>query len=433
MGICFGLHQDYTEASHIADRNFPYLPDSGELDGHPCQESGLFPAKQKMHPKISRRIWDKGSRMDRYFEETLLKGLLLPTGYESDKIEFFHDVSNDAQDGVMACKALGSRNRWAIIAMDVNDMGAQHRKASEKMKNNVPANTAWLGRMSKALDDCCRNACRDGIQKVIEDWCPEERREASSGSVTILPVRPLLVGGDDIVVLCHVAHAVSFVQTVCASFEERSRRLAEEARKDGVELWPATNGGLTISAGILFAPVSLPLSSAIAYADALLASAKGEGRKKAKGTENGPTPACLDWESVTEGLIDTPHARRQRELVFQDKDIGETVELSRRPYCLGDLGKLQKLMAKYREIPSSIRHQVLEGLHAGYWDRQVFSARLGKNQPELMKEIEEGEIPEKPAGRWTREKSGDLFKRHTDVVDAMLLIEEDTRMTWMTA
>jgi hypothetical protein len=50
-----------------------------------------------------------------------------------------------------------------------------------------------------------------------------------------------------------------------------------------------------------------------------------------------------------------------------------------------------------------------------------------------MKEIEEGEIPEKPAGRWTREKSGDLFKRHTDVVDAMLLIEEDTRMTWMTA
>ena len=67
------------------------------------------------------------------------------------------------------------------------------------------------------------------------------------------------------------------------SWEEKLRIANEKYADDGKdakkkELWVATNGELTISAGILYAPVTLPLSEAIDYAESLLASAKSKGR-----------------------------------------------------------------------------------------------------------------------------------------------------------
>ena len=444
VGICFGRHSDYSEAANLANQSFPYLPDKSELDGQPCQESGLYPTQpQKIHPMIAGRVRrkgePKGDRLDRYFEKVLLKGLTLPPGLDAEQCEFFHDVDATSDTGRFACAALGGRNRWAIICMDGNDMGAQHREAAQRWGQKETTYTTWLGKMSKALDDCSRKACRDAMQHVIDAWAKdeEEMRAATDGSsAVILPLRPLVVGGDDIIVLCHVRHAMEFVREACRSFTERSEWECQEARKQGVELWPASkSGGLTISAGILYAPVSLPLASAIPYAESLLASAKCLGRKRRPYGE--ATPACVDWECVTEGLIDTPHARRQRELRFSDGDLdGEIVELTRRPYTISDIGDLMKLVKDYREVPPAIRHQVLPAMRSGYWDRQVFTARLGKHHEALAEALDEGGDREHPKGRWKREKDKNndkIYIRSTDVVDPLLLLEEDARMNWITA
>ena len=57
-------------------------------------------------------------------------------------------------------------------------------------------------------------------------------------------------------------------------------RVFEECSMKNKHLWPATDNGLTISAGILYAPVGLPLHTAIPYAEKLLNSAKTRGREK---------------------------------------------------------------------------------------------------------------------------------------------------------
>lgn len=424
IGICFGCDHDYSEAAHVADRSFPYLPPESDMDGRPCQESGLYPVLGKgVHPMINKRVFQKGDRLDRHFERELQL---------DEKLRFFHDVAADSsEEGCCAAAALGSRNRWAIIVMDGNDMGAQHRIAAEHPDTLLK----WLKLMSPALDDCCRESCHRAIKYVLTKWLGDkdnshEVKDATMPDGTIIvPLRPLLVGGDDIVILCHVHYAFDFVRTVSDAFTELSAQKAEEVRaQHHIELWPATGGSLTVTAGVLFAPVSLPLASAISYTELLLASAKSKGRNKTNGK---PAPPCIDWESVTEGLIDTPHARRQRELIFEDADINARVALTRRPYTLDEFSQLFELRNRYKDIPSTIRHQVLPGLRAGFWDRKVFVARLGKHQQVLIDDLDETEKQAK--GRWKETTEKDNKKcRSTDVVDALLLMEEDSRMSWIT-
>lgn len=427
LSISFGVNEDFSEASHVTDASFPWLPPAAELDGHPCAESGLYPTRDDVHRLVRGRDWQRGEHLSRHLEAEFLDGLAdLADGRA---LEFFHDVSSDTDDGRAGHQALGGRNRWAIVAMDGNDLGAQHRAAGEKWGGDPERLAKWVGRMSAALDACTRGACGDAVRAVFTAWRDELRQGNQAGSSMVVPFRPLLVGGDDIVVLCHVNHALRFVKTACEAFCSRSRSAAEDARKDGIELWPGTGGELSITAGVLFAPLSLPLATAIPYAESLLASAKGRGRTHAG---PGPSPACIDWESVTEGLLDTVAARRARELRFLDKDNGETVSLTRRPYTLDELAGLKDAMQSYREIPTTIRHQVLPSLRAGFWDRQVFLARLGKHSDHraLVSDLQESEEPAgKPKGRgWVRDH--ETRERQTNVLDALLLLEEDRRMSW---
>ncbi|MFO7535398.1 MAG: hypothetical protein R6X19_06910 [Kiritimatiellia bacterium] len=428
MSICFGVHEDYSEAAHLADRSFPYLPGPNELEGQPCPESGLYPTVDDSHPMIAKRIGDGDVRLDHRFEKDLLVGLTLPDARPSAQFEFFHDVSPDSKKGRIASQALGDRNRWAIVTMDGNDIGAQHRDASSRWGKEPETFLKWLQAMSRALDECSRHACRDAIQHIISLWVKEhsgDMQAGQKGAVT-LPLRPLIVGGDDIVVLCRVEYAMEFVKLACQAFEERSAFKSEQAGKAGITLWPATNGRVTLTAGILYAPISLPLATAIPYAELILASAKKKSREHKPGEA---APACVDWESVTEGLLINPHTRRQGEMLFWDEDIQKTVQLTRRPYTLREMEDLLQLVEAYRKTPNTIRHQVLPHMKAGYWDRQVFTARLGKNQERLANDLGKGGSHLSPGGRW-KHKEGKEWS--IDVIDALLLLEEDSRMDWKT-
>jgi hypothetical protein len=445
LGICFGRDRDYSEAAQLADQTYPWLPSDDQMEGYPCPASGLYPVanKDKPHPKIQARDWSRGSRVSRRFEEFLLKEFTLKGVDGPATLEFMHNVSmHDEEDpeGQFGCEALGSRNRWAIIAMDGNDMGLQHKEGSKKFTDTASF-TQWLSKMSGALDECSRTACKDAAKEVLGEWADSEAgrkhiqecMRKNDGRV-ILPFRPLIVGGDDIVVICHVSYAMKFVQAASAKFNKLSKEKAEQ----NSDLWPATGDELTISAGVLFAPVTMPLATAIPYTEALMASAKKKGRDA-----NGKlSPACVDWEAITEGLLDTPAARRQREFRFKDESNSEIIELTRRPYTLArfndedGLKELIELSERYKEVPGTIRYQVLPGLRQSYWDRQVFIARLGKKKSlqNLVNDLlEEKEKKDSTPNRWKRKPGDTEQTRTTDVVDALLLLEEAARMTKETA
>jgi hypothetical protein len=292
--------------------------------------------------------------------------------------------------------------------MDGNDMGSQYRKKVEQTKDG-DIDFDWLKGMSEALDTITKQATCAGILAVVKEW------QDDGGKGNILPIRPIVVGGDDITVLCHCKYAFDFVKEVSRAFNKNSKLYSQ--------YWVATGGKLTISAGVLFAPVSYPLSTAIPYAEALLSSAKGKFRVK-EGSEQA-SPASIDWESVTEGLLDTPAARRQRDLIFYDKGAGYGLKLTKRPYLLTEFEKLQKLAADYSDIPATIRASFLPGLHQPLNDRLAFYARIKKNYSDIFDEL--NEFSGAPDGNAWKKSTENYYQ--TDIIDAFLLLEEQNRMT----
>jgi hypothetical protein len=339
---------------------------------------------------------------------------------------FFSDVSpeigND-QDGdhpgILGRAALGNRNRWAVVAMDGNDLGSQFRALGAE-------DLAGRATRAKAVDEIGREAFLRATAELIRTWVnrfPEQARKASGESpegqaITVLPIRPLVIGGDDIIAICHPALAVPFVRTAIRCFEEASARHAA--------LWKLTGGKLTVSAGILFAPTGYPLHTAIPYAESLLGSAKGLGR--ALRNEGAPPPACIDWESVTEGLLDTPTARRRRELQFIDADRATSTEvrLTSRPYPDSRLDELFRLVAFFdnERIPATTIHGLQAGLRQGYFGRLAYRARIGKNHPQLAAMIDE----DGPRSRWKLKKSSAGEYLTLDVLDAVSIWKEEARL-----
>ena len=434
LDVRFGQDADYSKAAQQANELHPFLPSA--LDGHPCNLSGLYPVsagngggrERANHEVVERRIFNRGDKMWRYFEERLLKGIDLGPELKPENARFLSNVDSTDESGRAGAAALGGNNRWAIIAMDGNDMGSHFRaKASE-------ADKEWTRSFSLALDASSFRAAQAGIQRVVAKWSVDSRATATSApkdeGLDVIPIRPLVVGGDDLVMLCHTRYAFDFVEAAMSAFESESELKDKEYRgKQGKgTLWPATDGRITISAGVLFASTSLPLHLALPYAELLLASAKSRGRENP--TSGAPSLACIDWEQATESLLDTPADRRNRELRFIDGDLsGVEVKLTQRPYTMDAFGKLRKWVSSdegLADMPNSLVQSLREGLHSGYWDRQIFAARLGKNWTQLEKALGETEFSIPIGSRWKTEGGNKV--RTTDLLDAVLIHEECERM-----
>lgn len=457
VDIRFGMSESYDDASKHAENLFPYIPDN--LSGsYPCNISGLYPVatSEGEHPIVRKRLFNRNAEKDsdeykmyRYFENRLLKKeglaqLLEPENSErAEKLEFFHNVSttddqgNDDWDGDIGAKVLGDRNRWAVICMDGNDMGSQMTAKHKELENDPDIGhkmSAWVKAMSAAIDRCSIEATKAGIKAVYDKWVDsDDQQNLDDDEKFVLPIRPLVVGGDDITLLCHVSFAITFVKAACQKFNEVSRLENENSLKVlGASIWPATGGEISISAGVLFCPVSLPLHSAMAYTEALLASAKTRGRKVkteqvAKGqSANRPTPASIDWENITDSVIETPAIYRRRHLYFKDPEINKNVSLTRKPYTLEEFNAVEDLVQKYKNIPTSIRHKILPALCKSRNDRMAFIASIAKNYKDLAIDLaEEGFkiFGDKPS-KWIPENN----EISTSVIDALQLLEEDKRM-----
>lgn len=468
VDIRFGIDENYDQASKHATDLYPFIPQdlSG---GFPCNVSGLYPVDSPKgeHPIVKARLFNRSAprdseeyKMFRYFEYRLLEKEKLAVELDSsnpEKLEFFHNVAgtddrgNYDKDGDIGAKVLGDRNRWAVICMDGNDMGSQMTEKIKSLEGDAEKGvkmSRWVKAMSAAIDRCSTEAAKAGIKAVYDKWVKSDDQQNLEGDDKfVLPMRPLVVGGDDVTVLCHVNYAIDFVKAVCDKFEQVSQEENAKALQDiGESIWPATGGRITISAGILYCPVSLPLHSAIAYAEALLASAKTRGREvKAKLVKQGgeanqlqPTPASIDWEHITNSVLETPAIYRKRHLYFYDPDIKKKVCLTKRPYTLQEFETVLKLKNRYgtkREgqdsrdaIPTTIRHKVSEALTKSQNSRMAFVASIAKNYKDLAQDLCENgfEIFGKSESKW--ELSADGGELSTSVVDALQLLEEDKRM-----
>jgi hypothetical protein len=144
---------------------------------------------------------------------------------------------------------------------------------------------------------------RCAVQKAIDAHCPDRGRA---------PLIPLMLGGDDLLLVARAEIALPFVVTLCAELD------ALQANSAGFKL--------TLGVGVVFAKHTIPVHRLHEVAEQLAASAKCRFR----GLKDGEAKrSVVDWAVYSTAWVDDPEAGRQRDWLHGSGD--DLRVLSQRP------------------------------------------------------------------------------------------------------
>jgi len=174
---------------------------------------------------------------------------------------------------------------------------------------------------------------RRAVHKAIEAHSPNEGRS---------PLIPLMLGGDDLLVVCRAELALPFIVTLCDALAD----LQMDA--DGFKL--------TLGVGVVLAKHTIPIHRLHEVAEQLAGSAKRRFRGL---QENGAEPpSVIDWAVYNTAWVDDPEEVRRRDWLRGSS--ADRRVLSQRPIdVLGDgLGTLAGLLRASEELGDAPRSQL---------------------------------------------------------------------------
>jgi len=215
-------------------------------------------------------------------------------GYKPKKA----DVPFDIQDMI-------SQNDWiAIIHADGNSLGEQVKeRGNDKEK---------LKEFSAKLDDATKEAAQETYKKIEEKYYDKEKQ--SWGSKRI-PMRPIVLSGDDMTMICRADIALDYATWFMQSFEEKTKEKG----------FP-----LTACAGIAYIKSSYPFYYGYNLAEALCSQAKTDAKSdKIKDKNNGTIPSCLMFHKVQSSFVE-----EYKEIVKKELSAGENIRFNFGPYYL---------------------------------------------------------------------------------------------------
>ena len=105
-----------------------------------------------------------------------------------------------------------------------------------------------------------------------------------------LPIRPVVLSGDDLTVICRADIALEFAKGFLAAFEEETQRLIGHK--------------LTACAGIAFIKSSYPFYYGYNLAEALCAEAKKDAKSSEMRQKDGLAPSCLMMHNVQSSFVE---------------------------------------------------------------------------------------------------------------------------------
>ena len=184
-------------------------------------------------------------------------------------------------------------NDWiAIIHADGNGLG--------QIVQKIGTDADKFKRFSENLDKATQMAAVKAYHSL------EDRIKGSK----IIPIRPIVLGGDDLTVICRADLALDYVTEFIKQFEEKTKFVAEYKDKLGF-------GHLTACAGIVYIKSSFPFYYGYALAEALCSRAKKDAKKDLKDGEL--AQSCLMFHKVQDSFTEDWEAIVKRELTPQKK------------------------------------------------------------------------------------------------------------------
>lgn len=258
-------------------------------------------------------------------------------GHESSKENLFKklygsDVRNEEIAFNIEDISASGKNSWiAVIHADGNGLGQilqKHGKEiSEKGKN-------------RAFSQAIENATKNAVQKAFEEVVLKDKKKWEKPNKFRYPIRPVVLGGDDLTVIIRADLALDFTHQFLINFEEQSKTEFATLNIKGIE-------GLTACAGIAYVKDSYPLHYALHLAEELC----GDAKKKVKhGLKEDEMPkSAFSFHKVQDSFIEDFKELKKRTLLPDTK----VWDFYYGPYLLDDVDDLKKKLDLIEEEANS--------------------------------------------------------------------------------
>jgi len=179
---------------------------------------------------------------------------------------------------------------------------------------------------------------RRALKEAIDDACDQDKAGKNESPA---PLVPLMLGGDDLLLLCRARVALPFVVKLCEKLDA--------FQKD------STGFKLTLGVGVVFAKHTIPIHRLHEVAEQLANSAK----RRFRGLTDGDAKrSVVDWAVFSTAWVDDPEEVRRRDWL---RGSGSELRvLSQRPVdVLGEgTGSLQGLVNGAEELKLAPRSQL---------------------------------------------------------------------------
>lgn len=339
-------HIDELERRLRIQRNTPLRPfDVALMSMNRSRKTGL-PAVEEKTIKGENTIFDAGTKAK---VETKSRRVLTALLGEVDDSRIPWNMEDIP-------KTLSVNYSWlAVIHADGNNMGLALQRLAEAVHGKTEKDFIKVFRQfSLNLDKATQEAAREAYNKVYK-----HEKKAK------IPFRPIVIGGDDLTLVCRGDLALEFTKHFLEYFKEKTKENFSELPVKINFL----KDGLTACAGIAYIKESYPFHYGYQLAETLC----GEAKKAAKDglTDTETTPSCLMFHKVQDSFVEEFAEIRKRELCAGKGD--NKIRFDFGPYYLASTQKnptiehlekcISKLEGKEGNAIKSHLRQWLTDLH----------------------------------------------------------------------
>lgn len=257
------------------------------------------------------RVWmDEASikKTDSANIESLSKSFLSDT----NKNKYSFPINLEFDENGQCDFPFRSDSRYlGLIHADGNGLGQSLIQLRNSFSDGAEY-AVMLRLFSDSLEEATQEAAQKATNKLIENY------KSESG---VLPMRPLVLGGDDLTVLVRADYAMQFTDDYCKAFEETTESKFKYLHEASDSKIPAK---LTACAGIAYIKNNQPFMDAFDLAESLCAAAK-KVSKDIKTKENREfIPATVTSLVITNSFIENYEIYREKELTIK-KDNKEYI------------------------------------------------------------------------------------------------------------
>lgn len=219
---------------------------------------------------------------------------LSETAFDKENLKW-KDVAIDPEE-------MTAKNDWiAVIHADGNGLG--------QIVQKVGKSRAKFKEFSQKLDKATKKAAVKAYERLVE-------RALLSQDEKRIPIRPIVIGGDDFTVICRADIALRYVSNFIEEFEAKTQELLGPIITEfKVFEEGAVRDRLTACAGIAYVKSSYPFYYAYELAEALCSQAKKDAKAKPSVQQGKELAAsCLMFHKVQDSFVESYDEIARREL-----------------------------------------------------------------------------------------------------------------------